>query len=44
MKEKIESATDILKSILKHAVDENQELTWPPRDPEAINRMEQASH
>ncbi|XP_057547024.1 uncharacterized protein LOC130825687 isoform X2 [Amaranthus tricolor] len=39
--EKIESATDILKSILKHAVDENQELTWPPRDPEAINRMEQ---
>ncbi|XP_057518233.1 uncharacterized protein LOC130799156 isoform X2 [Amaranthus tricolor] len=22
-------------------MDENQELTWPPRDPEAINRMEQ---
>uniref|UniRef100_A0A803LPB9 Uncharacterized protein n=1 Tax=Chenopodium quinoa TaxID=63459 RepID=A0A803LPB9_CHEQI len=40
--EKIESATDVLKSILKHVVDEDQELTWPPRDPEALSLMEQA--
>ncbi|XP_021738686.1 uncharacterized protein LOC110705151 [Chenopodium quinoa] len=39
--EKIESATDVLKSILKHVVDEDQELTWPPRDPEALSLMEQ---
>ncbi|KAH9626125.1 hypothetical protein KSS87_016025 [Heliosperma pusillum] len=42
-KEKIESATDVLKSILKHAVDDEVEITWPPRDPQALSRMKQAS-
>lgn len=40
-KAKIESATDVLKSILKPVVDEEEEIPWPPRDPEALNRMEQ---
>lgn len=39
--EKIDSATDVLKSILKHVVEEDQEVTWPPRDPEALSLMEQ---
>ncbi|KAK9286830.1 hypothetical protein L1049_015235 [Liquidambar formosana] len=38
--EKIESATDVLKEILKPAVDEVEEICWPPRDPEALNLME----
>ncbi|KAF3435769.1 hypothetical protein FNV43_RR22861 [Rhamnella rubrinervis] len=38
--EKIDSATDILKGILKPAVDEVEEITWPPRDPEALKQME----
>ncbi|XP_074286211.1 uncharacterized protein LOC141611544 [Silene latifolia] len=40
-KEKIESATDVLKSILKHVVGDEEEITWPPRDPQALSRMEQ---
>lgn len=43
VKEKIDSATDVLKSILKHVVDEDEEITWPPRDPQALTLMEQAS-
>ncbi|KAK9667320.1 hypothetical protein RND81_14G248400 [Saponaria officinalis] len=39
-KEKIESATDVLKSILKHAVDDEEEITWPPRDPQTLSLME----
>ncbi|KAJ8423114.1 hypothetical protein Cgig2_027328 [Carnegiea gigantea] len=39
--EKIESATDVLKSILKPVVDEEEEIPWPPRDPEALNRVKQ---
>ncbi|KMT00376.1 hypothetical protein BVRB_9g216810 [Beta vulgaris subsp. vulgaris] len=39
--EKIDSATDVLKSILKHVVDEDEEITWPPRDPQALTLMEQ---
>ncbi|KAL2927245.1 Lysine--tRNA ligase [Bienertia sinuspersici] len=39
--EKIESSTDVLKSILKHAMEEDQEVTWPPRDPQTFSRMEQ---
>lgn len=39
-KEKIESATDVLKDILKPVVDEVEEICWPPRDPEALNQME----
>lgn len=39
-KEKIESATDVLKAILKPVVDEEEEITWPPRDPEALVLMQ----
>ncbi|KAL7002654.1 hypothetical protein U1Q18_003809 [Sarracenia purpurea var. burkii] len=38
--EKIESATDVLKEILKHVVDEVEEISWPPQDPEALKLME----
>ncbi|KAJ6395796.1 hypothetical protein OIU77_020953 [Salix suchowensis] len=38
--EKIESATDILKEILKPIVDGEEEINWPPRDPEALKLME----
>lgn len=40
LQEKIESATDILKDILKPVVDEEGEICWPPRDPDALSRME----
>lgn len=40
LQEKIESATDILKEILKPVVDEVEEIAWPPRDPEALKLME----
>ncbi|KAJ8767252.1 hypothetical protein K2173_013649 [Erythroxylum novogranatense] len=39
-KEKIESSTDILKAVLKPVVDEEEETSWPPRDPEALKLME----
>ncbi|KAL5563093.1 hypothetical protein UlMin_032840 [Ulmus minor] len=39
-KEKIESSTDILKEILRPVVDEVEEISWPPRDPEALKQME----
>ncbi|XP_030468563.2 uncharacterized protein LOC115687222 isoform X1 [Syzygium oleosum] len=39
--EKIESSTDVLKAILKPAVDEKEEIRWPPRDPEALKAMEE---
>ncbi|GAB4853850.1 hypothetical protein Ancab_018059 [Ancistrocladus abbreviatus] len=38
--EKIESATDVLKSILKPVVDEVEEVPWPPRDPQSLTLME----
>ncbi|GKV24124.1 hypothetical protein SLEP1_g33776 [Rubroshorea leprosula] len=38
--EKIESATDVLKGILKPVVDEVEEIPWPPSDPEALKLME----
>ncbi|KAF6160531.1 hypothetical protein GIB67_019471 [Kingdonia uniflora] len=38
-KEKIESATDVLKEILRPVV-EVEETTWPPRYPEALVMME----
>ncbi|XP_024030100.1 uncharacterized protein LOC21391798 [Morus notabilis] len=38
--EKIESSTDVLKDILKPVVDEVEEISWPPRDPDALNQME----
>ncbi|XP_010555273.1 PREDICTED: uncharacterized protein LOC104824803 [Tarenaya hassleriana] len=39
-KERIESATDVLKGILRPVVDEVEEISWPPRDPETIKQME----
>ncbi|KAL0365566.1 UNVERIFIED_CONTAM: hypothetical protein Sangu_0654200 [Sesamum angustifolium] len=49
--EKIESATDVLKAILKPVVNEEEEIEWPPRDPEALilmqkelNQREQEGH
>ncbi|CAK9142066.1 unnamed protein product [Ilex paraguariensis] len=38
--EKINSATDVLKEILKPVVDEEEEISWPPRDPKALIFME----
>ncbi|AEC07169.1 unnamed protein product [Arabidopsis thaliana] len=38
-REKIETSTDILKGILRPAIDGVEEISWPPRDPEAINLM-----
>lgn len=38
--EKIESATDVLKEILKPVVEDVEEISWPPRDPEALQLME----
>ncbi|CAF1706258.1 hypothetical protein Bca4012_005056 [Brassica carinata] len=40
--EKIESSTDVLKGILRPVVEGVEEISWPPRDPEAINQMEKA--
>ncbi|VVB08510.1 unnamed protein product [Arabis nemorensis] len=39
-REKIESSTDVLKGILRPVVEGVEEISWPPRDPEAINQME----
>nr|VDC75407.1 unnamed protein product [Brassica rapa] len=38
--EKIESSTDVLKGIIRPVVEGVEEISWPPRDPEAINQME----
>ncbi|XP_068325124.1 uncharacterized protein [Pyrus communis] len=38
--EKIDSATDVLKGVLKPVVDVVEEIQWPPRDPEALKLME----
>lgn len=38
--EKIESSTDVLKDILKPVVDEVEEISWPPTDPNALNQLE----
>ncbi|XVF01030.1 hypothetical protein REPUB_Repub04eG0052500 [Reevesia pubescens] len=38
--EKIDSATDVLNEILKPVVDEEKEIPWPPKDPEALKQME----
>lgn len=43
LQEKIESATDVLKEILKPVVAEAEEVPWPPRDPEALKLMEKVS-
>ncbi|CDY40193.1 BnaC04g14210D [Brassica napus] len=41
--EKIESSTDVLKGILRPVVEGVEEISWPPREPEAINQMEKVS-
>ncbi|XP_028765708.1 uncharacterized protein LOC114723658 isoform X1 [Neltuma alba] len=39
--QKIESATDVLKGVLKPVVDDVvEEIPWPPRDPQALALME----
>nr|AFK49222.1 unknown [Lotus japonicus] len=38
--EKIDSATDVLKGVLKPVVDDVGEVSWPPRDPQALTLME----
>lgn len=38
--ERIESATDVLKAILNPVVNSDEEISWPPRDPEALILME----
>ncbi|XP_022763208.1 uncharacterized protein LOC111308830 isoform X2 [Durio zibethinus] len=38
--EKIDSATDVLKEILKPVVTEEEEIPWPPKDPDALKQME----
>ncbi|XP_068319732.1 uncharacterized protein [Pyrus communis] len=38
--EKINSAIDILKGVLKPVVDDVEEIRWPPRDPKALKLME----
>lgn len=40
LQEKIESSTDVLEGILKPVVGEEEEIPWPPRDPEALKIME----
>lgn len=40
MQEKIESSTDILKDILKPVTDEEEEMSWPPKDPQSLILME----
>ncbi|GLJ25255.1 hypothetical protein SUGI_0483470 [Cryptomeria japonica] len=37
--EKIESATDVLKAILKPITNEDEEIVWPPKDPQSIILM-----
>lgn len=43
LQEKIDSATDVLKGILKPVVDDVVEIQWPPRDPESLKLMEKVS-
>lgn len=40
MQEKIEFSTDVLKEIIKPALDEVEEIHWPPREPETLKLME----
>ncbi|GFP85916.1 hypothetical protein PHJA_000735400 [Phtheirospermum japonicum] len=42
--EKIESATDVLKAILKPVVQVEEEIAWPPKDPEALILMQKELH
>lgn len=40
LQEKIESATDVLKTILRPVVDKEEEIHWPPKDPETLVLMQ----
>ncbi|MCH91368.1 hypothetical protein A2U01_0012295, partial [Trifolium medium] len=40
--ERIESATDVLKGVLKHVINDEGEISWPPQDPQALKSMEMA--
>lgn len=42
--EKIESATDVLKAILRPVIDEETEISWPPQDPEALVLMQKVCY
>lgn len=37
--DKIESATDVLKAILKPITEVDEEIAWPPKDPESMTLM-----
>ncbi|XP_004507490.1 uncharacterized protein [Cicer arietinum] len=39
-KEKIDSATDVLKGVLKPVINDEGEIHWPPKDPQALTLME----
>ncbi|KAG9441772.1 hypothetical protein H6P81_017626 [Aristolochia fimbriata] len=38
--EKIESSTEVLKEILKPVIDEVEEISWPPKDPQSLVMLE----
>ncbi|KAF3781405.1 hypothetical protein EJ110_NYTH37128 [Nymphaea thermarum] len=38
--EKIESATDVLREIIRPVVVDDEEISWPPRDPQSLVLME----
>ena len=41
--EKIESSTDVLKSILKPIIQQDEEIVWPPRDLNLISDMKKVN-
>jgi len=43
LQEKIESATDVLKGVLKPVSNDEGEISWPPKDPQALKLMEMVS-
>ncbi|XP_031502236.1 uncharacterized protein LOC116265636 isoform X2 [Nymphaea colorata] len=38
--EKIESATDVLREIIRPVIVDDEEISWPPRDPQSLVLME----
>ncbi|XP_031502239.1 uncharacterized protein LOC116265636 isoform X5 [Nymphaea colorata] len=40
--EKIESATDVLREIIRPVIVDDEEISWPPRDPQSLVLMEKA--
>jgi len=39
LKDEIESATDVVKEILKPITEVDEEITWPPKDQESMTLM-----